>query len=133
MMRKNNRAIVAIPLFRFRVAPVLNWCTSVFLIPHGEIDRSLGKEVILPEMNCFERLRILSERKVDTLICGALSADLFDYGRSLGVRIIHGIAGGIDEVLLAFRDGELSDPRFRMPGYSPGATASGKYRNKMNQ
>lgn len=116
MIRHTQTTMLAVALFRSRVAPVLNWSSTVLLIPFGKVDRSAGMEIVLPDMSCFDRLRILCERKVSTLICGALSPDLLDYAQSLGLRIIHGIVGDIDEVLTAFRDGKLDQPHFRMPG-----------------
>ncbi|MHC1724502.1 MAG: NifB/NifX family molybdenum-iron cluster-binding protein [Syntrophobacteraceae bacterium] len=118
MIKHEQNTLLAIPLLRSRVAPVLNWCTTFFIIPMGEVDRALGKEIVLPDTSCFDRLRILRERKTSTLICGALSPDLLDYCQSLGLQVIHGIAGEIDEVLRAYHDGKLDDPRFRLPGYS---------------
>jgi len=116
MTMHRQTAMLAVASFRTRVAPVLNRSTTLLLIPLGKVDRSAGMEIVLPEMSCFDRLRILCEKKVSTLICGALSPDLLDYAQGLGLRIIHGIAGDIDEVLTAFRDGKLDQPHFRMPG-----------------
>jgi predicted Fe-Mo cluster-binding NifX family protein len=87
------------------------------ILPDGETDRASGREMVLVDMSNFERLRILRERHVGTLICGALSPDLLSYGENLGLRIIHGVAGDLDEVLHAYHNQELDQPHFRLPGY----------------
>ncbi len=108
--------MLAIPVFRSRVAPVLNWCSRVFIISEDAAGEMQGRELILDEMNGFERLRALREEGVNILICGALSPDLFSYGRVLGLHIIPGVAGFIDEVLAAFRERKLDQPHLRLPG-----------------
>jgi predicted Fe-Mo cluster-binding NifX family protein len=108
--------MLAIPVFRSRVAPVLNWCSKIFIIPENETDKAAGREIVLYDMSGFDRLRALRERGVDTLICGALSPRLLHYGEYLGLRIIHGVAGEIDEVLRAYHEQQLDQPLFRIPG-----------------
>jgi len=107
---------LAIPVFRSRVAPVLNWCSKIHIFPECIEEADSCQEILLFNVNAFDRLRMLQEEGVRTLICGALSSDLLSYGDSLGLRIIHGIAGEIDDVLNAYRTQTLDQPRFRLPG-----------------
>lgn len=60
-----------------------------------------------------DRLQTL---KIETLICGAISAPLREELVARGVRVIAFVAGDVDEVLLAFAAEMLPDPRFSMPG-----------------
>lgn len=108
--------MLAIPVFRARVAPVLNWCTKVLVFPEEMADRSSGREIVLREPNPFDLLRILYKEGVGTLICGALSSELLHFGEHLGMQIIHGVAGDIADVLRAYREQELDQPSFRLPG-----------------
>jgi len=112
--------MLAIPVFRSRVAPVLNWCSKIFIIHENETDAAAGREIVLYDMSGFDRLRALRTRGVDTLICGALSTRLLHYGENLGLHIIHGVAGQIDEVLRAYHERQLDQPFFRLPGCQPG-------------
>jgi len=107
---------LAIPVFRSRVAPVLNWCSKILILPENTEEITAGDEIVLLHMNAFDRLGVLKEEGVKTLICGALSPDLLNYGESLGLRIIHGIAGEIGDVLKAYRSKKLDQPCFRLPG-----------------
>ncbi len=114
-MKKGTPGL-AIPVFRLRVAPVLNWCSSVYVYPEDAGEGVPGQEVVFVNMNAFDLLRILHEKGVQTLICGALSPNLLSYGEDLGLRIIHGIAGEIEDVLRAYRARELNQPCFWIPG-----------------
>jgi len=109
--------MIAIPVMRGRVAPVLNWCSQVALFPKHP-DREAGQELHLTELTPLERLRLLRDKGVDTLVCGALSPDLHNEAKRLGFRVICGIAGGIEEVLGAYRDNHLDRPEFWLPGCS---------------
>lgn len=109
-------SMLAIPVFRSRVAPVLNWCSKICIISGDPTVTRLGEEVVLFNMNAFERLRTLHDKGVNTLICGALSPDLLSFGEKLGLNIIHGVAGGIHEVVEAYHEDRLHEPRFWLPG-----------------
>lgn len=110
-------SMLAIPVFRSRVAPVLDWCSKILIFPEDAAEAISGEEIVLPNRNTFDRLRILQQEGVVTIICGALSVDLLSYGESLGLRIIHGIAGDIGEVLQAYRTRQLDQSSFWLPGY----------------
>ena len=109
--------MLAIPVFRSRVAPVLDWCSKVLLFPEGVPDSSLCEEIALTDVaDSFERLRALKKMGVTTLVCGALSADLLRYAENLKLRVICGVAGGVPDVLDAYKEGRLDQPRFWLPG-----------------
>lgn len=108
--------MVAVPVFRSRVAPVLNWCSKVLVFPEDAVDGGYAEEVVFCRADAFERLRMLRSKGVRTLICGALSPDLLRYGESLGLNIIYGVAGDIEEVLEAHQKDELDQPCFWLPG-----------------
>jgi hypothetical protein len=107
--------MIAIPIMRGRVAPVLNWCSRMLIFPDspGEAE---AQELWLPEQGPEERLQLLLEKGVGTLICGVLSADLHQHAAKLGLTVIPGVAGEVDEVLTAYRENCLSRPEFRLPG-----------------
>jgi predicted Fe-Mo cluster-binding NifX family protein len=107
--------MIAIPVMRGRVAPVLNWCSRMLIFPSTP-DEAKGQEVWAPELGPGERLQLLQEKGVNTLICGALSANLQYYARQLGLRIIPGVAGVVGEVLRAYWENHLDQPEFWLPG-----------------
>jgi hypothetical protein len=113
-----ERPRLAIPIFRSRVAPVLNWCSKMLILGEKATSGMAGQEVLLLNMDAFDRLRILQTEGIQTLICGAASSDLLSFGNRIGFHIISGVAGDIDEVLCAYQARELDHPRFWLPGCS---------------
>lgn len=113
---------------RGRVAPVLNWCSRI-LIFSASPDEAAGQELWSPELGPGGRLQLLQEKGVTTLICGALSADLQNCAKQLGLRIIPGVAGEVGEVLRAYWENNLDQPEFWLPG-CPGPR---RYRQNLGQ
>jgi len=117
--------MIAIPVMRGRVAPVLNWCSQILLFP-ANLEGGLSRELRVPELAPRGRLTFLRDQGVDTLICGALSTDLQNLAMQMGFSVISGIAGEVNEVMEAYRQNRLDQPEFWLPGcqgprcYPPG-------------
>lgn len=109
-------AILAIPVFNSRVAPVLNWCSRVRLFPDDPTYQGPGQELHLAQMEAADRLAYLQGQGVTTLICGAMSADLHRCAMKLGLQVILGVAGDIADILEAYRQNQLDRPEFWLPG-----------------
>ncbi len=107
--------MIAIPIMRGRVAPVLNWCSRTMIFPESP-EAGSAQELWTPELGPSERLQLLREHGVQTLICGALSLDLQNCAVGLGLKIIPGVAGDIAEVIKAYREKCLDQPEFWLPG-----------------
>jgi predicted Fe-Mo cluster-binding NifX family protein len=107
--------MIAIPVMRARVAPVLNWCSRLLIFPEDS-GAGDGQELQLPDLSPLERVQVLRQNGVNTLICGALSPDLQEGARQLGLKIISGVAGEIGEVLKAYWEDRLGEPEFWLPG-----------------
>lgn len=108
--------MIAIPLHQSRVAPVLDWCSTILLIPKNAGSSWHEGERLTVKTNVFDLLRLLHSRNVSPIICGALSTHALHYGQHLGLQFICGISGAIDQVVEAYRAGELDQPRYRLPG-----------------
>jgi predicted Fe-Mo cluster-binding NifX family protein len=63
----------------------------------------------------------LGELGVEVLLCGAISRPLERMILASGVKVIPCLRGSIEEVIGAYLDGDLSDARFILPGFGPGA------------
>ena len=116
--------MVAIPVFRTRVAPVLDWCSKIKIISEEGPDGAASREINVKEDSRFEVMRTLRRQGIDIVICGALSPKMLNYCENIGLRIIHGIAGDIGEVFQAYCSGELDRPRYWLPGCG----GQGRYR-----
>jgi predicted Fe-Mo cluster-binding NifX family protein len=107
--------MIAIPVMRARVAPVLNWCSRILIFPEDP-GAGPGQELQFPDLPALERLKVLRQNGVNTLICGALSSELLHVAVHHGLKVISGVAGEIDEVLKAYRENRLGEPEFWLPG-----------------
>jgi predicted Fe-Mo cluster-binding NifX family protein len=108
--------MLAIPVLRFRVAPVLNWCSSIHLFPADPAYQGAGQEVNVSHLDAGQRLELLRERGVNTLICGALSPELLNYAQKLGIKVVCGVAGEVEEVRRSYWQDGLDQPQFWLPG-----------------
>jgi predicted Fe-Mo cluster-binding NifX family protein len=108
--------MIALPVMRGRVAPVLNWCTRMQIFPIEPSQEGGGQELILLHLEAAQRLQFLRETGVSTLICGALSADLLQYARHLGLTVVSGVSGEVHEVVQSYWQNTLDHPKFWLPG-----------------
>ena len=107
---------IAIPVYKSRISPVFDSCTRLLLIDldqNHEIDRS---EILCEGLSEIERLKLLKNSGVCTVICGGISDGFFKLIATADIRMITGIAGEVNQVLNAFRNDRLGEPRFFMPG-----------------
>ncbi|RJR39606.1 MAG: hypothetical protein C4567_11880 [Deltaproteobacteria bacterium] len=108
--------MIAIPVMRGRVAPVLNWCSRMQIFPEEPYQEGGGQELALPHLAAAQRLQALRDKGVNTLICGALSADLLRYAGELGLTVVSGVAGEVQEVVQSYWQNALDHPKFLLPG-----------------
>jgi len=109
--------IVAMPVFRLRIAPVFDSSLRVVLVYYLERDRETERtELHLHGLSPAERVGALTRAGVTTLICGGISDALCTMFEKSSVCVICGIAGPVEDVLAAFMHDRLYEPEFCMPG-----------------
>ena len=64
----------------------------------------------------MKRARELHKIGVGVIICGAVSDAFFNLLRESDIEMVCSIAGDVDDVIDAYRNGTLNQARFRMPG-----------------
>ncbi len=111
-----NVGMLAIPVLRCRVAPVLDWCSRIQIFPMDSSYKGAGRVLILPHLDATQRLKVLRAEGVSILICGTLSVDLLRHARRLGLIIISGVAGEVEEVVRSYWKNTLDHPKFWLPG-----------------
>jgi len=107
---------VAIPIFNGRVSPLLDVAgTFIYAdIESGKVgDRHLIK---VPENSSLMRIHLLKEKGVTLVICSAVSRECACAVVRMGITILPGIIGEVDEVLDAFANDVLNSEHFAMPG-----------------
>lgn len=107
---------VAIPIWNNRISPLFDTACRVLiwsLEGGGDGDREEHDfRGLIPPM----KVRRIKELEADVLICGALSNTVAYLVESAGIRLVPWISGPVDEVIEAFKTGQIDEPRYFMPG-----------------
>ena len=106
----------AVPVFMGRVSPVLDTCTLLLVVESGDKEAITRRTIPMKGGSLFERARELHKLGVGVIICGAVSDAFFNLLRESDIEMVCSIAGDVDDVINAYRNGTLEQARFRMPG-----------------
>jgi predicted Fe-Mo cluster-binding NifX family protein len=109
---------VLVPVSRGRISPLLDVAKRFLLVSvqdGGEMGR---REVGIDEEAIVPRSKRIAQLETNVLICGAVSRPLEEALASEAVEVIPNTCGPVEEVLAAFRLGQLTDRAFLMPGCS---------------
>jgi uncharacterized metal-binding protein/predicted Fe-Mo cluster-binding NifX family protein len=104
-----------IPILGERVAPRCTYAESVLVV---ELRRNRAKKeavATLAEHSLLDLVKVLSECRIDTLVCGGISREEREYLSTRDVDIIDNVACSVDEILEALRTGSLR-PGFGLAG-----------------
>ena len=113
---------LAVTIWENRISPVADSATEVLVL---DIE---GQHILRRQHECFEdeslfhRARKLADLRVKTFICGAISNFYGGLVEGYGIRLIPFVHGQVDDVLNAFVNESLLNPRFVMAGYLRNAT-----------
>lgn len=106
----------AIPVFMGRVSPVLDSCTQLGLLESSRNQETACRTISMKSSSIFERADEIKRLGIGVIICGAVSDAFFNLLKEGDVRLVCGITGDIEDVIDAYRNGTLTQARFRMPG-----------------
>ena len=107
---------IVLPTWNERVSPVFDTSRRLLIVQIQENGSENMREMALDEVSPAFKVKMLKELGADVLICGAVSNPVAGLVEAANIRLIPWVSGGVEEVLAAFRRGELEEPRFRMPG-----------------
>ena len=107
---------VAVTEHQGRVAPVFDTSTKLLVFTLSEAgDQAIGGED-WSALSRHSRVIRLRELGVDALICGGISCLVEEQIIRQGIQLMSWRSGEISDVLLALREGKLTDPCYAMPG-----------------
>lgn len=101
---------VAIPRSGESVAPCFGYCAAmaVFTVVRGRIEEQI--DFPLQSRDPFDRIRLLRDQEVDTLICGGVQ-DTFEASlKANGIRVISWVSGTVDDLMELYLRGRLVEP-----------------------
>lgn len=89
------------------IAPCFEHCSTMavfWLKPDGEVDQI---DYPLHSREPFDRVRLLRDRKVDCVICGAIQGVYEDVLRTSGFEVISWVSGLVEDLLALYLRGRL--------------------------
>lgn len=99
-----------------RIAPVFD-VTARLHVVESDGERLIGRQdVEMPTIPDGAKVDCLGRLGVEILVCGAISRPLHAMIRAGGIRVIPFVAGGLEEVIEAWRTGHLPRTDLAMPG-----------------
>ena len=98
---------VAIPRMGESVAPCFEYCATmaIFTIVDGAVTDQI--DFPLCSKDPFDRVRLLRDQEVDTIICGGVQDTYEDVLRTSGLRVISWVSGNVDDLLDLYLHGQL--------------------------
>jgi predicted Fe-Mo cluster-binding NifX family protein len=108
---------VAVTIWKGRISPVADLTQELLVVDIGGQSITSHHHEHFDDDSLFYRARKLDDLGVKTFICGAISSFYGALVEGYGIRLISFVHGQVDEVLDAFLNNALVNPRFVMRGY----------------
>jgi predicted Fe-Mo cluster-binding NifX family protein len=114
---------VAVPRMGETVAPCFEYCATmaVFTIERGRIVDQV--DFPLRSRDPFDRVRLLRDQEVETVICGGMQDFYEDVLKTSGFEVISWVSGSVEDLLDMYLRGRLV-PGTELPE-SPGIAVPG--------
>ena len=98
---------IAIPRMGETVAPCFEYCATmaIFTIDEGCVSDQL--DFPLRSREPFDRVRLLRDQEVDTIICAGVQGNYEDSLQATGIQVISWVTGSVDNLLDLFLHGKL--------------------------
>ena len=98
---------VAIPRMGETVAPCFEYCATMAIFTVAE--KAVTRQIDFPlrSREPFDRVRLLRDQEVDTIICGGVQDHYEDALRASGIQVISWVSGSVDDLLGLFLRGQL--------------------------
>lgn len=118
---------VAFTIWNGRISPVFDTARELLLL-ELEDDRIVSEtHEQLPDADAARCVAKLHDLGISTLVCGAISRPMADMLAACGIRLMPFVAGDIMAVVAAYRNRQLPNATFMMPGCcTPGRRRMGR-------
>lgn len=105
---------VAMPRFQEEIAPCFEYSATIaiFDIKDGNIvDQT---DFSLQSNRVFDRLRLLKDQQVNTLICGGIQDRFEQMVQASGIETVSWVSGHVETILQQYLDGKLTAGEARL-------------------
>jgi predicted Fe-Mo cluster-binding NifX family protein len=99
----------AIPLKDNRIIPRFDLATEILIIKsEGRSEILDKKSILLPRSSAEELCHLLLAENIDTLICGAMEEEYFEFLQWKGVDVFDSVAGAWDLAFIRWQTNQLA-------------------------
>lgn len=98
---------LAIPRFGETVAPCFEYSATITIIEFDRRQEVERTDFTLKTRVAHDRIRLLRDQAVDTLICGGVQQQFEDMIKTHGIQVISGVEGTVEEIVAIFLQGRL--------------------------
>jgi len=99
---------ILIPLYKGEVAPRFDLALEALIVSCGEEGPGAEERVVvLPHASAEEMCNLILTEKVDTVICGGIAEEHYQYLLWKKVRVLDSVIGPYDVALKRFLEGRL--------------------------
>ena len=106
---------VAIPRMGETVAPCFEVCATMAIFTVSDVGAIEQIDFPLQSREPFDRVRLLRDQKVDTVICGGMQSFYEDVLKASGFEVISWVSGLVEDLLALYLAGGL-EPGAELPG-----------------
>ena len=89
------------------VAPCFEYCSTMAIFTVAESGPTEQVDFPLQSREPFDRVRLLRDQEVDTLICGGMQSFYEDLLQTSGFEVISWVSGLVEDLLQAYLGGNL--------------------------
>lgn len=107
---------IGIPVWNSWVSPVFDTANKLLVVEIDQSREAGRSEEFIPEVMIPQRAKRVLDLGINVLICNAISLPLARILSAGGPQVIAWRSGPVEEIIKAYLDGRLSQPRFTMPG-----------------
>ena len=92
-------AIVALPARASHIAPIFDLSSRMLLVNLHDNGNTRRMDLYVHKLDTADRINALSKAGVTTLICSCISVDSHKMLENLGIQVIWGISGPLEDLV----------------------------------
>lgn len=112
---------VALPVWQGQISSVFDFAHKLLLIELENGQEKSRQEMVLVEQSGPVRVAMLKRLGIGVLICGAISRPLAEMISVSGIQVLPFVTGSTEQIIAAYKTGQLSQSQYMLPGFWPGA------------
>jgi len=108
--------LISISIFNKRLSPLFDTSQNLLVVDLEGSQEKCREVISFVSLSPLKKIEKLVEKKVDILICGAISNFFVHPLVKANIRVIGNLCGEYEEIIDTFKKGEVYLDKFLMPG-----------------